>query len=210
MRPSPSARHIAATLRAASPRDIDDGVDWYQRAEAFAGYLAAAYGCSTVQAAGVLAALSPNNRWSRNCHDAERMVAAWRRGDDFAAVTVSTYGANRDKAASVLRMVDPAADDVAAILRGPKITAFFWSILGQHDAVCVDSHAYSIATGQRLVVAKVPTVRGKLYADVAAAYRRAARHSHRICGRRLTPAQVQAVTWVAYRRQHQIADRTEQ
>jgi hypothetical protein len=40
----------------------------------------------------------------------------------------------------------------------------------------------------------------KLYADIAKAYRVVAKRSASLCGEQLTPAQVQAVTWVTYRR----------
>jgi hypothetical protein len=47
---------------------------------------------------------------------------------------------------------------------------------------------------------KTPALGVKLYADIARAYCLVAKRSTALCGEQLTPAQVQAVTWVTYRR----------
>ena len=195
-----NTRHIAGMLALASQSDIAAGIEWYARAERFAHRLAATYGCTFEQAVGVIAALSPNNRWARNCQDAEAMCQAWAVGADPESVTVCTYGAMRAKAAAILRLSSPDRDAIASILNGRKITAFFLSITGVTDAVCVDGHAYAIWLGQRVPTTKTPSIGVRLYADIARAYCLVAKRSAAICGEILTPAQVQAVTWVTYRR----------
>jgi hypothetical protein len=116
------------------------------------------------------------------------------------AVTVCTYGAMRVKACRILAMADPSQAAIATILNGRKITAFFLSITGRPDAVCVDGHAYAIWVGQRITTTNTPSLGVKLYADIARAYVLVAKRSAALCGEVLTPAQVQAVTWVTYRR----------
>lgn len=195
-----NTRHIAGMLALASQADIAAGIEWYARAERFGHRLAEAYGCSFEQAVGVIAALSPNNRWQRNCADAEAVCQAWAVGADPEAVTVCTYHANRAKAAAILASADPSQAAIAGILNGRKVSAFFLSITGRPDAVCVDGHAYAIWLGQRVQTTKTPSIGKQLYEDIARAYVLVAKRSASICGETLTPAQVQAVTWVTYRR----------
>jgi hypothetical protein len=195
-----NTRHIAGMLQLASQADLAAGIEWYARAERLGHRLADEYGCTFEQAVGVIAALSPNNRWARNCADAEAVIQAWAVGADPSAVTVCTYGAMRAKACRILAMADPSQAAIATILNGRKITAFFLSITGRPDAVCVDGHAYAIWVGQRITTTNTPSLGVKLYADIARAYVLVAKRSQALCGEVLTPAQVQAVTWVTYRR----------
>ena len=201
-----NTRHIAGMLALASQADLAAGIEWYARAERLGRRLASTYGCSFEQAVGVIAALSPNNRWARNCADAESMIKVWAAGGDPATVKVCTYGAMRAKAASILSLESPDRDAIAGILNGRKITAFFLSITGVSDAVCVDGHAYAIWLGERVPTTQTPSIGVKLYADIARAYVLVAKRSAALCGEQLTPAQVQAVTWVTYRRLLGITD----
>lgn len=201
-----NTRHIAAMLQLASQADLAAGIEWYARAERLGHRLANEYGCTFEQAVGVIAALSPNNRWARNCQDAEAMIQSWAVGADPETVKVCTYGANRAKAAAILALTEPSQTAIAAILNGRKVTTFFLSITGHQDAVCVDGHAYAIWLGQRVPTTKTPSLGVKLYAEIARAYCLVAKRSAALCGEQLTPAQVQAVTWVTYRRMLGLTD----
>ena len=130
-----NTRHITAMLALASQADLSAGIEWYARAERLGRRLAHTYGCTFEQAVGVIAALSPNNRWARNCADAESMIRSWSVGTDPETVKVCTYGANRSKAAAILRLESPDRETIARILNGRKVTAFFLSITGVADAV---------------------------------------------------------------------------
>lgn len=200
--PRAETRHIAAMLSSASESDLAQGMTWYARAEAVAVKLAHTYGITFHQAVGVIAALSPNNKWKRNCADAANLIRAYVRGHDPATVKVSTFHPNKRKALSILQ--SPTQELISQILLGKdgrKVQAFFLSITGRHDAVCVDGHAYAIWKGQRIPTTKTPKLGARLYATIARAYCLVADRSESLCGVKLTPAQVQAVTWVTYRRQ---------
>lgn len=202
--PRAETRHIATMLASASADDIAAGREWYERAERFASELASRHGVTFMQAVGVIAALSPNNRWVRNCADADSVCAAWASGRPPEAVKVCTYGANLAKACQILRLPAPTQKGIAAILlgkEGRKVQAFFLSITGRQDAVCVDGHAYAIWVGQRVPTTKTPNISARLYGTISRAYALVAARSVDLCGVELTPAQVQAVTWVTYRRQ---------
>jgi hypothetical protein len=198
-------RHISGMLQLASQGDILAGVEWYARALRFARMLVQAYQPLTLeQAVGVLAALSPNNKWTRNCTDAEAMSKAWHYGADPLTVKVCTFNPNKAKAAAILALSDAETqgdvDPIAPILNGRKVVAFYRSIMGDPDAVCVDGHAYAVWIGERIPTTQTPKIGVKLYADIARAYQLVAKRSYDLCGTTLTPTQVQAVTWVTYRR----------
>jgi hypothetical protein len=192
-------------LQLATQGDILAGIEWYARALKFARMLVQAYdGLTLVQAVGVIAALSPNNKWTRNCTDAEAMIKAWHYGADPFTVKVCTFNPNKAKAAAILALSDAEtqgdADVIAEILNGRKVTAFYRSILGDPNAVCVDGHAYAVWIGERIPTSQTPSIGVKLYADIARAYQLVAKRSFNLCGVTLSATQVQAVTWVTYRR----------
>jgi hypothetical protein len=190
-------------LQLASQADILLGLDWYKRAHKLGVRLIHAYdGLTLGQAVGVIAALSPNNKWTRNCVDAEAMIKAWHMGADPLSVKVCTFNPNKAKAAAILALTadDLETDTIAEILNGRKVVAFYRSIMGDPDAVCVDGHAYAVWIGERIPTTQTPSIGVKLYADIARAYQLVAKRSYELCGTTLTPTQVQAVTWVTYRR----------
>jgi hypothetical protein len=196
-------RNIAGMLQLASQTDILSGLDWYKRAHKLGVRLIHAYdGLTLGQAVGVIAALSPNNKWTRNCVDAEAMIKAWHMGADPMGVKVCTFNPNKAKAAAILALTadDLETDTIAEILNGRKVVAFYRSIMGDPDAVCVDGHAYAVWIGERIPTTQTPSIGVKLYADIARAYQLVAKRSYELCGTTLTPTQVQAVTWVTYRR----------
>jgi hypothetical protein len=190
-------------LQLASQADILAGLDWYKRAHKLGVRLIHAYaGLTLGQAVGVIAALSPNNKWTRNCVDAEAMIKAWHVGADPLSVKVCTFNPNKVKAAAILALTaeDLETDTIAPILNGRKVVAFYRSIMGDPDAVCVDGHAYAVWIGERIPTTQTPSIGVKLYADIARAYQLVAKRSYELCGTTLTPTQVQATTWVTYRR----------
>jgi len=196
-------RNISGMLQLASQADILSGLDWYKRAHKLGVRLIHAYdGLTLGQAVGVIAALSPNNKWTRNCVDAEAMIKAWHMGTDPMGVKVCTFNPNKAKAAAILALTadDLETDTIAEILNGRKVVAFYRSIMGDPDAVCVDGHAYAVWIGERIPTTQTPSIGVKLYADIARAYQLVAKRSYELCGTTLTPTQVQAVTWVTYRR----------
>ena len=196
-------RNISGMLQLASQADILSGIEWYARALRFARMLVQTYQPLTLgQAVGVIAALSPNNKWTRNCVDAEAMIKAWHYGADPLSVKVCTFNPNKAKVAAILALSadDLETDTIAEILNGRKVVAFYRSIMGDPDAVCVDGHAYAVWIGERIPTTQTPSIGVKLYADIARAYQLVAKRSFNLCGVTLSATQVQAVTWVTYRR----------
>lgn len=198
---SANVDHIVAKYLLATESEKVFGGQWYPLAKEIATNIGLKYGVSTNTAAAVIAALSPNNKWERNCKDAENLIAAYVAGGikQAADVKVCTYGANKAKALVILESEESGYD---AILNGRKVVAFYHCIMGDDYAVVVDGHAYSVWIGERLTMKEVPAIGKKLYAAIVDDYVEAAGIINVMHGCNYTAAQIQAITWVAHKRIH--------
>ena len=187
-----STRNVTRVFRLATEAQIAAGLDWYTDAHSVAQTMATAHGVSVAQAAGIIAALSPLNSWGANVNLANRLIAS-------GGLTSGYLGVGLHKANAILAGTDPLV-----VLTSSKVRAFYLGILtqGETDAVCIDRHAYDVASGTRHNDQTRPTVSGKRYADAAEAYKRAARILSRETGETLSAAQVQAITWKAWRERY--------
>lgn len=173
--------NILDTFGRATSSDMESGLGWYQDANDIAREISP----SNVSAgAGVIAALSPMMSWNRNMSLAR---LAFENG--FAKGGLYT---NCNKADAILSGADPMS-----VLGGDKVRSFYQNILDPSgmDIVTIDRHAYDIGMGH--VTGKDSKNRLSLkgiYAEFAESYREAARELN------LIPSQVQAVTWVTWRR----------
>lgn len=182
-------RNITKVFRSATAEEIQAGADWYADAYTIAEALAARYDVSVSTAAGVIAALSPLNSWGNNINLATRFIAA-------GGLDAGYLKANLAKARAIL-----AGADVLTTLSGLKVQNFYLGIITRGaEGVCVDRHAYCLAVNDRSVTNSVPKLSPKRYAEIADAYVRAARILSREYDMRITPAQVQSVTWTLWRR----------
>lgn len=193
--------HILGVWHLASAQDQAIGSEWYLAAFRFSKKLAERYSLPVSVTAGVVAALSPRNKWKRNCVDAENLIAAFNvAGAEGAAnVKVCTFHGNKRKAIQILsgwRTVFHV-DDVAAVLSGPKLKEFYHCIMQRPD-ICIDGHAYSIWFGDRVTLANVPSIGKKLREEIKSDYKKVAEHLE------VFPSTLQAVTWCAWRRLHEV------
>lgn len=192
-------KHIQAVLNLASVADVVAGQDWYDTARHAATALSNRYGIDVTTACGVIAALSPRNKWTRNLIDAENLINVYVTSSKQAcdSIKVCTFGKNKAKALSILDAI-PTLDVVESILSGPKLIEFFRCIIGQDD-VCIDGHAYSIWFGDRITLTNVPSIGVKLRRQIKQDYMAVALKNE-------MPAYVlQAITWVTHRRLHSVA-----
>ena len=157
-----------------------EGIFWYPKVHIMAVKLAKRYNRPLFQVAGVIAALSPRNKFARNMVDAESILR------DGPAAVVATFGANKQKALNILRAVEYG--EVADILNGNKVTAFYSNIYhaGPDKEVTID-----------VWMLRLMGVDGSLsdqkYQDMAFAVRTIAREL------RISPKALQAVTWIEAR-----------
>jgi hypothetical protein len=188
--------NILAVFFKATDLETINGSDWYLAANHAAQIMADRHDVTLDTAAGVIAALSPNNRWERNVTDADSMIRAYSAGGHNAAnsIKVGTYNANKAKALGIL-----SGDDCLQTLGGLKVRAFYDCILAG-DSVCVDGHAYAIWTGQYIPTTQTPKITPKLYDAISADYRLAAATINSILQAEYSAAQIQAITWLTWRR----------
>ena len=189
--------NIKAVYQLATLTEQQDGVTWYPAAKAIAVKLAERHGIHPAEAAGVIAALSPRNRWERNVQDADALIAAFQAGgaEQAQLTKVCTFGANKAKAIRILTAGVLTDADVLAILSGPKLQEFYSCIQGLPD-VCIDGHAFCIWAANRTGLADVPAIGVKLRREIKADYQAAADELG------ITPSACQAITWVTWRRIH--------
>lgn len=175
------ARRIRRVIDSATDSDISVGLSWYSDAREYAISVAESTQRSVEQVVGVIAALSPQIDWERNKRIAYNFCMGYPVPDQTQA--------NLRKAERILGGEDPEQ-----VLTSPygyqKTLNFYRCISGQHTSVCVDRHAAKIATGR-----EHNNLRGKRYQAIANAYRTVAEELD------ITPAQTQAIAWVAWRNQ---------
>ena len=198
-----TADNIAAvfTLATASERTIH--ASWYDDARAAAIAIADATALPLETVVGVIAALSPNNRWERNLVDAENVCRTFVADPESAeSVKVCTYGKMLTKAIQILKCSEP--EQIPGILNGRKITAFYHCIMGDKGHVCVDGHAYSIWIGDRLTMKQVPNIGKKLYQTITDDYVQASYIINARYQLNLKPYQIQSITWNTWKRIHNV------
>ena len=194
----PYVRNILRVYRKATPEDVEAGLEWYARALREAKHISKACGLPVSTVVGVMAALSPNNRWERNKVDAFSMCSAYTKGMGLDTFRVSTYFRMKVKAWSILE--DSLTDDDAILdrLNGQKIRSFYSNIMGL-DEVTIDGHALNIARGYRENLTSDKTNIGvRQYRELQEAYVRAAKRA------KVRPHEMQAITWTVWKRVHSI------
>ena len=190
--------NIKAIYQLATLTERQDGISWYPAANQIAIELADRHCISEAQAVGVIAALSPRNRWERNVEDADRLIAAYNAGGPEQArlTKVCTFTSNKEKAIRILELsLSATFAGVLAILSGPKLKEFASCILGLPEC-CIDGHAYCIWAANRTGLKDVPAIGVKLRREIKADYAIAADDLG------FTPAALQAITWCTWRRIH--------
>jgi hypothetical protein len=116
---------------------------------------------------------------------------------------VSTYHAMKRKAWGILEAMPNSDEEVMTMLNGQKIISFFRNIMG-HDTCTIDGHARNIAYGVREGLTGSISIGKKEYVTLQKEYVKAGKKK-RINGRALKAFEMQAITWVVWRRIHGIA-----
>lgn len=217
MSDTPSARNVLRVFRQATTDDIVDGRAWYRTAHDAARELSAMLpglddgsSAGIERAACVIAALSPSTPWQRNLSLARQAYGMARDGATLDEITTAlgTMKANARKAAAIVLGADPWS-----VLSGPKVVPFARRIVDAASgatgpsSVVIDRHAHDVAlyrvtddaTRGRNLSRKGGHERFAMaYVRAAAALRRTGEAG---CAD-ITPSEVQAVTWLVWRREH--------
>ena len=117
------ANNIQRWRAKASPENIDGGMTWYDDAMKFSRKLARDYKVTRHTAAGVISALSPNNKWNRNKFDAEQLISYYREGGtEWESVKICTYKKNRERAWNILNLGEHITEE------SPKTHSFAMNV----------------------------------------------------------------------------------
>ena len=182
-----TVRNITAAYRKASEDDVACGLSWYANALSLAHTLDPA---NPARAAGVIAALSPLTSWPRNV----TMVR-----EIYSGQTAKGLPRNIAKALAIYAGALPLD-----VLSGNKVRSFYLNIMGidTAESVTIDRHAIDVAKGrvQTDKERSLSVANKGAYAGVVAEYIRAAGIISKESGSHVSAAQIQAITWVYWRR----------
>lgn len=168
------AENIVGLYALASDEQREAGMSWYQIARDLAWEISPD---DVRLGAGIIAVYSIQRAWNNNVTAARQTMAT---GIPYPGLSMVV-----GKAQAMLDGDEPFS------LLGTKTFAFASNIVGEDSVVTVDRHARDIAFGA--VQSKNPAINKTLYAEIADAYILAASAFN------ISPADMQAVTWVVWR-----------
>lgn len=177
--PIDMASRIRESYRRATEEQRLSGTLWYDRVRLMAEQLASRYNRPLFQVVGVIAALSPRNKFARNMQDAESILR------DGERAVVATFGSNKTKALRILAAQNH--DEVYQLLNGNKVRSFYMNILLFNDM------DVTIDVWMLRLMGIDGTLTDRRYEDVA----HTVRHVARELG--VQPKHLQAITWVELR-----------
>jgi len=188
------------------------GLNWYRDANHSCKAIAKKFYMHSAIVVGVLSGLSPNNRWGKNVIDTENFCMAYKSDIPLDEIKVSTYNPNKEKAKNILNIMDVGSmnleSDIKEILNGNKTKAFFDCIHNyktNKTTVCIDGHAKAIYIGEKFALtSNKSSITNKQYRIISQAYIDATKEINESEGKSYLPYQIQAITWVAWRRIHNI------
>lgn len=162
-----------------------EGTTWYARARDIAAEIADG---DVWKGAGVLAAFSPRQPWPVNVRNARH-----------AFETGIATGHTRAMCSLAQRILD--GEPTMDVLKGDKTRQFASGIAtgGQSDLACIDRHAHDIAMGSFDFTDSTRNIGKVLYRNMAAAYGEVAEYVG------LPVCEVQAITWLTWRREKNVA-----
>ena len=172
-----------------TPDERERGMRWYNEAREYASMLSNLFNKDKVLCAGVISALSPNNKWGRNKIDAFAVLKAVVDDTPSNKVKVCTYNANKEKAFAIAR------GEIAILKRSPKTYAFALSIGGlDNDDVTIDKwHLRAVRTRSLSPRSCKTTITPKQYANLEADCQKVAKELN------IKPSELQAIVWVTIR-----------
>ena len=193
--------NIEKIFKQATQSEITEGLNWYKDANKFAQSVSneTKKEISIEHVAGVTSALSIRNKWDRNKIDAKNLILAYYRLKKVSDISVCTFTSNKHKAVNIL---ESNANQIETILSGLKTQNFKRNILGCKESVTIDGHAFCISAGIVNALKKVPSISAKNYKIISDEYRQATKMINKKYNLNLIPSQLQAITWVTYKRLH--------
>jgi hypothetical protein len=178
--------NLSDTFYQATPSEMLEGQTWYPRAMARIADIAKSYSFKPSVVAGIVALLSPMNKWETNLDDAATVIENAIQGADVESFKVSTFNSNKHKAWRVACFDSNVLDE----LSGPKVSSFYRNLMGSTQDVTMDTHAFNAWLGYR----NNQSIPMSLHMACVAGYQSAARAAN------MEPRDFQATVWIVQRR----------
>lgn len=174
--------NILAVYDRATEDDKAQGMSWYTTAHDLAGLVG--FG-DYDKGAGIIAALSANTGWTQN----KNLALAISEGEEVGHLS---------HVLGKVRAIMAGQPPIAVLGKGLKTLNFYMNIHQPERSgpVTIDRHAHDIARGQAWGSRNRALTTGTRYQVLTYAYRAAA------ALRGVRPHEMQAVTWVTWRREH--------
>jgi hypothetical protein len=179
-------KRIVACYESADKLTVAAGKNWYPAVREIAGVMHP----SVVAGAGVIAALSPRQRWDKNIEYAVTVCDAARSGGVMPSVGGTLRNVTKAWNIAVGSYKFDPIEELNSSEGSYKVNRFYYNILGDQSMVTVDVWATKVA----LPEFDGKAVRGNLYLRIEDAYKQAAKQIGTISARDL-----QAVCWVNVR-----------
>lgn len=174
--------NIVTVYNQATPEEKEYWGKWYHNAKSDVEDLATQFNLPFPVVAGIVAVLSPGNKWSLNLRAAEKLLQGQTK--------INAYPRQVKRAQKILETGD------TSLVSGPKVTVFFNSLMSpklvEKDMV-LDGHAINIWRGEKVTLKSLSTPNTKERAQMIQDYQIAANELG-------VPVQaVQAVTWYIWK-----------
>ena len=164
--------------------------NWYFEVNMYCRILAEGYNIPLIKVAGMLSALSPNNKFDQNIKSLENFII--HKGE----CKVTTFNGQKEKARIILFADDDVNEDtVKLILGGLKTKSFFENIYRPHTSNAVTIDLWQIRWAKKYNVWKADwgSLTPKRYGIISDFIR------DKAAARNLLPHQLQALTWTELR-----------
>lgn len=182
LKPHGGVENIIKVYNQATPEEKDYWGRWYHNAKSDVEDLARQFSLPFPVVAGIVAVLSPGNKWSMNLFAAQKLLQGQTK--------INAYPRQVQRAQRILETGD------TGLVSGPKVTVFFNSLMNpklvEKDMV-LDGHAINIWRGEKVTLKGLSTPNAKERAQMIQDYQMAANELG-------VPVQaVQAVTWYIWK-----------
>lgn len=191
--------NILEIYKQSTDNEIISGKLWYKQVNEISKLMSVKYNITEIQAAGIIASLSPGTNWNQNIIDANNLCSLLQVGKDIKSITVTSYGQNKLKAHYLWLNPQLTEKEVFLIVLGcakqvNKTSSFFLNILHPElDDICtIDRHAYRINLGITETLDLQLTE--NRYKVMNSAYKLACKQVH------ISAIELQAIVWLTFRR----------
>lgn len=156
--------------------NLDNGFTWYEDAHVYAIDLAMEFNIELSKVIGIMAALSPNNKWERNKIDTRKFL-------EYPSILtkVCTFKGQRIKALKIYHG-SGLHEDIEKVLNGIKTKNFYHNIMFYHKSTRVTIDMWAFRSVNMLPKLKNVKLITQAYEDVANEFN-------------ILPHQLQAVVW---------------